>query len=443
MNRNSVNSTNSKSFFRNSKGGDSCTKSNLYFQLIKRLLVIFLLYTLCRFMFLICNYDFYHERTFAQLLKVFLGGLKFDTTTIFYLNSIYMLMFLIPFKFRYNPAYQTIGKYVYFVMNSIGLLANCIDIVYFRFTLQRTTFSVFREFSNEDNLGKIFRDAILANWYVVLFFIALIGIMVWCYGRKKLDKSSILIKRNSIYYLVCTAVFLVGVWLTVIGIRGGFGKAVRPISLNDAAQYIYQPIDVPLVLNTPFSVLRSMEYNEMSKMIYFENEEELENVYSPVHIPNDSLQPNQMNVMIFIMESFAKEHWGFYNRHLENGQYEGYTPFMDSIAGESLTFKSSFANGGKSIDALASIILSVPAIPKSYVLSPYFNNKIKSLPALLNDDGYETAFFCGQPNHGMGFQAFCNLLGFKRFYGMAEHNNANDYDGVWGIWDEEFLQFTA
>lgn len=418
-------------------------RSNIYFQIVKRLLLIFFLYTLCRFVFLVCNYDFYQERTCAQLFKIFLGGIKFDTTAILYLNSIYMLMFLIPFKFRYNSVYQVVGKYIYLVMNGVGLLANCIDIVYFRFTLQRTTFSVFREFSNEENLGKIFWESMLTNWYLVLFFIVLILILVWCYGKKKLSKSSILIKSSYIYYPVCTGIFLVTIWLSVIGIRGGFGSAVRPISLNDAAQYVHQPIDVPLVLNTPFSILRSMEYNEMEKQIYFNDNEELNKIYSPVHLPADTLQPNKMNVMIFIMESFAKEHWGFYNKHLEDGAYKGYTPFMDSIANESLTFKSSYANGGKSIDALASIMLSVPSIPKSYVLSPYFNNTIQALPALLGDSGYETAFFCGQPNQGMGFQAFCNLLGFKRFYGMTEHNNTKDYDGVWGIWDEEFFQFTV
>ncbi|NDV47938.1 LTA synthase family protein [Paludibacter sp. 221] len=418
-------------------------KSNIYFQVIKHLLVAYLLFMLCRVVFLVYNYDFYHERTFAQLLRIFVGGLKFDTTAILYFNSVYMLMFVLPFKFRYNDLYQTIGKYVYFVMNGVALMANCIDIVYFRYTLQRTTFSVFREFSNESNLVQIFAQEMLHNWYLVLFFFALIFLMVWFYGRKKLSLSSILIKSPYVYYPVCTVIMLVGIGLTVAGIRGGFSHSTRPITLSNAGEYAHQPIDIPLILNTPFSFLLSIEYEDLDKLVYLDDKKALESVYNPVHVPADTLKPNDMNVMIIIMESFGMEHFGFYNKGLDDGAYKGYTSFLDSIAGESLTFRSSYANGRKSIDALASVMLSMPAIPKSYVLSSYFNNRICALPHLLRDDGYQTAFFCGQPNSGMGFYAFCNLLGFEYFYGMDEYGNSKDYDGIWGIWDEEFLQFTA
>lgn len=418
-------------------------RGNIFIQLIRRLLVVFLLYQLCRLVFLAYNYDFYRERTFEELVRIFLGGLKFDTTAIFYLNSVYMLMMLLPFKFRYNRVYQTVGKYIYFVMNGVGLAANCADTVYFRFTLQRTTFSVFREFGNEDNLMGIFAEAMLTNWYLVLFFLALMVVLVLGYGRRLPERSVVQFRSNVLYYPVSTGVFLVSVWLTVIGIRGGFGMSTRPISLNDAAQYVKQPIDVPLVLNTPFSFLRSMEYFNLPRLVYFQDTAVLDSIYTPVHVPPDTLQPRPMNVVVMIMESFGKEHVGFYNRQLEGGTYRGYTPFLDSLAAEGLTFTSSYANGRKSIDALASVMLSVPAIPTPYVLSPYFNNRICALPCLLRADGYETAFFCGQPNSGMGFQAFCNLLGFEHFFGMNEYGDRRDFDGFWGIWDEEFLQYMA
>jgi phosphoglycerol transferase MdoB-like AlkP superfamily enzyme len=33
--------------------------------------------------------------------------------------------------------------------------------------------------------------------------------------------------------------------------------------------------------------------------------------------------------------------------------------------------------------------------------------------------------------------------GFTDYYGRTEYNNDNDFDGHWGIWDEEFLQYFA
>jgi phosphoglycerol transferase MdoB-like AlkP superfamily enzyme len=43
----------------------------------------------------------------------------------------------------------------------------------------------------------------------------------------------------------------------------------------------------------------------------------------------------------------------------------------------------------------------------------------------------------------MGFQAFMNIAGVDEYYGMDEYNNDADFDGLWGIWDEKFLEFYA
>ena len=422
-------------------------KGNLYFQLIRRILVIYFLYTLCRLVFYWYNHDLYDGRTFSQLLTIFVGGMRFDTTAILYTNALYILLFLLPFRFRYNRVYQTVVKYLYFVTNGITLAANCMDTVYFPFTLRRTTFNIVKEFSHDENLGGVFSNAIVENWYLALFFIGLIVLLVWRYGRP-LGKTSICINKTLIYYPLCTFWMAFGVGIMIVGFRGGVSSSLRPITLSNAGQYVTEPIDVPLVLNTPFSIYKTFERKGITKLQYFDNEQDMEHIYSPVHLPSDSTSFNNMNVMVIILESFGREHWGFYNPHLDGGNYKGYTPFLDSLAAQSLTFKYSYGNGGKSIDALASTLVSIPAIPEPFVLSPHFDNTIRSLPHLLKEKGYETAFFCGHPNGAMGYLAFCKLVGIEHFHGQTEflHETKSDTDalcGIWGVWDEEFLQYTA
>jgi len=422
-------------------------KGNLYFQLVRRILVVYLLYTLCRLVFFWYNHDLYSGRTFEQLLTIFSGGLIFDTTAIFYTNVLYILMFLLPFRFRFHPAYQTVAKYLYFITNGITLAVNCMDTVYFRFTMRRTTFDVFREFSHGENLGGIFAKALVENWYLALFFIVLILLMIWRYGQR-LEKTSIIIKNPLMYYLIGILWLALGAGILIGGFRGSMKFSMRPITLSNAGQYITEPIDVPLVLNTPFSIYKTLERKGITRLHYIDDESLLNSIYSPVHQPSDSARFNNMNVMVIVLESFGKEHWGFYNRHLDNGNYMGYTPFLDSLAAQSLTFKYSYANGGKSIDALASTLASIPAIPEPFVLSPHFDNKTRALPQLLKEKGYETAFFCGQTNGAMGFTAFCRLIGFEKFFEMNEFIAAGKPDpdavwGIWGIWDEEFLQYAA
>ena len=47
--------------------------------------------------------------------------------------------------------------------------------------------------------------------------------------------------------------------LVVIGARGGYKHSTRPISISNAARYVENPRDVAIVLNTPFSLIRTID----------------------------------------------------------------------------------------------------------------------------------------------------------------------------------------
>jgi len=186
-----------------------------------------------------------------------------------------------------------------------------------------------------------------------------------------------------------------------------------------------------------------METEGFERVNYYANEEDLDRVYSPLHLQTDSVVFKPLNVVILIWESFGKEYTGFYNQHLDDGNYKGYTPFMDSLLGKSHVSYYSYANGRKSIDAMPSVLTSIPSLQEPFVLSHYSGNTVKGLPLLLKEEGYYSAFFHGAPNGSMGFDAFAKQAGFDDYYGMDEYNNENDFDGTWGIWDEEFLSYYA
>ena len=415
---------------------------NLYFQLFKRILVVFLLFTLCRLVFYLYNYDLYRERTFAQLVTIFLGGMRFDISAIVYTNLLYLTMFLLPFRFRYSRIYQMTGKYVYFITNGLILLMNFMDTVYFRTTFRRTTLSVFDEFQNNEKLSAMFTAAFVQNWYLAFFFIGVVILMIWGYG-KHLDKSSIRIQNQRIYYTVGALSMLPCYAAIIIGVRGGLQDG-RPLSMNYTGAYATAAIDVPLVLNTPFAVYTNVGRKPITRMIYYREQSELNSIYTPVHIPvNSETGFKDMNVMIIIIESFGRERFGFYNRDLDNGTFKGYTPFLDTlISKHCFTPVYSYANGRKSIDAPVSVLMSIPSIPEPFVVSGYYNNMTRSLPLLLREKGYETAFFCGHPNGALGYAGLCKIIGINRYFGMNEYGNDADYDGCWGIWDDLFFEYT-
>ena len=166
-------------------------------------------------------------------------------------------------------------------------------------------------------------------------------------------------------------------------------------------------------------------------------------IYDPHYFPQQIIPFSNENVVIIILESFAREYIGALNHDLEGGTYHGYTPFIDSLINVSLTFDVSIANGKKSIEAMPSILASLPSLETPYTISLYANNQINGLPGLLKRKGYYSAFFHGAPNGSMGFDSFARVVGFDDYFGLNEYPEKDDFDGIWGVWDEHFFKFFA
>ena len=214
------------------------------------------------------------------------------------------------------------------------------------------------------------------------------------------------------------------------------------------------------MLNTPFSLYRTIGKAVFVVPDYYQNEQEMEAIYSPVHHPSlDSLNtqttpitqniPNKKNVVVLIVESFGREYIGALNKTLENGQYRGYTPYVDSLIAKSVTFSHTYCNGRKSIDGMPSILSSIPMFVEPFFLTPASMNHVGGIASILAAEGYQTAFFHGAQRGSMGFQAFSRATGFQEYYGREDYDadtrfgGDEDFDGMWAIWDEPFLQYYA
>ena len=405
------------------------------------LLIVMAIYTLSRVFFYWINLDLYPNVDNAHLLEMIMGGWRFDLTALLYLNSLYILLILLPLpiQIRNNKHYIRVTNYSFYIPNIIGLIANCMDMVYVRFTDRRTTCTLFTEFQNDGNLTEIILQAAGQYWYVTLFGIAIIALLIIASRKTWQIKTP---SSTWMYYVTNSVLMVVSIYFVVMGIRGGFGKYTRPITISNAMQYANSPQETAILLNTPFSLMKSLENTTYVHPQYF-TDDEAETIFSPIHI--DEIEKNERlgktNIVIVILESFSKEYIGFYNQHIDG--YQGYTPFLDSLLAHSVTYTHSFASGRKSIDAMPSVLSSIPMLIEPYIVTPYSTNAVSSLAECLRDEGYATAFFHGAPNGSMGFQAYARSAGFEQYFGMDEYDGIDAFDGTWAIWDEEFLQYYA
>ena len=300
------------------------------------LVVAYIAYTLCRGVFLILNWSLYAGTlTWGHGMKLFGAGLLFDTPAILYTNAIILVMFLLPLHWKERPGYYRVARWIYTIVNSIAVYMNLMDCVYFPFTGKRTTTSVFAEFSNESTgeMLKIFGGQFLSHWYLVL----LAALVTWAFWKlfRPIPKSVERPTHKPRYYTIQVISLFVTIPLCIAAIRGGVTKSTRPITISNANQYVNRPAETGIVLNTPFSIFRTLKKTPFVVPDYM-SDEEASAIYTPLHQPNDSAAFTPRNVVVLILESFSKQHIGFYNKTLRNGTYHGFTPFLDSLITDDL-----------------------------------------------------------------------------------------------------------
>lgn len=417
--------------------------------LLCNLALAYVAYGLCRLAYLAENWSVLSEGfdniSFGEALK---GCWMFDTSAILYTNALYAILMLIPLHWKEKDWWQQMTKWIFIVVNTLCIAVNLADAVYFQYIGRRTTASVFDEFSNEGNIGSIVGVELLRHWYLVLAAIVLVAGLVKLYVRPQGQLRISLLKDRLAYYAIQIVCFAIYIPITICGMRGGATTAVRPITISNANQYVNRPAEAALVLNTPFSLIRTIGKRTFVDPKYY-TREELDKIYTPVHVPADSIAPTHKNVVVLIVESFGREYIGALNAPGFIKDYRGYTPFVDSLVQHSVTFDVSLCNGRQSIDGMPSILSSIPRFLEPFFLTSASMNKVSGLARELGKNGYYSAFFHGAENGSMGFEAFAKSTGYKDYFGRTEYdkdqrfNGDKDFDGMWAIWDEEFLQFYA
>lgn len=403
-----------------------------------RMFLVFVFFQIARLFFYLYNADLVKINSVSTYIKLAFYGTAFDTTAIFYSNSLFTLLSLLPLLINTQKGFQRALTVLYFITNGIAFGANFIDFIYYPYIQGRTTISVWESLQHEQNKSNLFSQFVLSYWHVYLLFIVLMALWIFLYGRYKVKCSKP--KVTISYFLTSLVMLLVVATLMVGGIRGDFKKSTRPINMLDASRKISNPTQSALVLNTPFAFMRTMDENSFQKQ-YFLSETEADSIVKPIKQYSTNETFEKPNIVIFILESFGKEYVGFCNKNTTIPNYKSYTPFLDSLAQHSYIFTNAYANGYKSIHGMSSVLAGIPSFEHAFTSSPFVYQPIGSLVSVLKSEGYKTSFYHGAPNGSMGFLGFSNILGIEEYYGMTEFNDNTQFDGFWGIWDEPFLQY--
>lgn len=389
---------------------------------LKRFFLVLAIYQLCRLLFYFMNLDSFGGFTF----QTFSGGLLFDVAAVAYLNVIFLIAHVLPGTFKYKSGYQQKLKLAFYSVNLIFIATNFVDIIYYRFTGRRSTFGMITAKGMEQEVMGLIPSFLKEFWYIGILFMVF-SILFWKL-IPKLKKVIVPEKLTQKDYLRQYCYFIIALTLILVLGRGGFQK--KPIKIVDAIKY-GEIGNSALVLNTPFCILKTISKKEDIDQAHYFDAKQLAAIYNPIVSLKSNHPTIKKNVVILILESFGDENVG-----------RGYTPFLDSLITKSYYFKNGFANGKVSIDAVPSILSSIPSLMNnSFISSSYSLNEINGLPKIFKKEGYTTSFFHGAFNGSQNFDQYAKVAGFDHYFGKDEYTGKEAFDGKWGVFDEEFLQF--
>ena len=362
-----------------------------------------------------------------SFLKICGYAVRYDLSAIWALNILY---FIVGILFLHkNLSWFKFAFYLFIAINSIAFAFEFSDWIYFQFNFKRATADVLLFFTRKGDSLSILPSLFKDYWYILVAYIAIVNMFYkinnqWIKALVPLVYTSVYKKILSVaFYLICIS------GIALIAIRGGLQYV--PIGVRNAVQVVDNK-EVPLVINTPFSIITTLQNQFIETPAYRHIAVAQAEVNTHKNYAAGSFQKN--NIVVIILESFSKEFTSL-------GKAPSYTPFLDSLMQQGLLCNNAFANGLHSAEGIPAVLSGMPSLMDEAIsVSPYSTNSMPSFANLLAPYGYTSYFFHGGTNGTMSFDVYTAAAGFQKYFGRTEYNNEADYDGNWGIWDAPFLQ---
>ena len=225
--------------------------------LVRRIALVYTVLMLCRLIFWLYNARLL-DLAWPEAAQLLRGALLFDTASVVYANGAFVLLSLLPLPahIRSRGWWRALLYGYYVTVNALLVVAaNLADAVYFRYTQKRFTADEIFFADNDNSLALVLRFA-AENWYLVLAAAALTALLARGYGRHV--KEEPLLREGWASGVGRTLLLLAGGGLCVAGMRGGFTRMTRPITLSNATLYASDNAQANLILSNPFCILRTV-----------------------------------------------------------------------------------------------------------------------------------------------------------------------------------------
>lgn len=400
--------------------------------------------------FLVYSYRL-EDFPFLLILKAFLLGFRFDLTTASIVLAGFFLLSIFNSLSRFQ-FYRNLWVVTPLILYPICLLHLFADLLYFENANKHIGYEAVVFLGDLDVLvSSAWEEAPFKILSFVLFILMYIGAIRYWFVKQKIGKQinesspiQATILRNSLWIL-----------FFFLGLRGGPQesplRASEAIISDDA--FINQ-----IALNGIYTTINDFKSQSIPKHLKLSEAEMIAVVKEEIQFEGASFVEDPefplvrklkevpgkkpTNVVLVIQESWT----GKFVWPISDGLWMGkeITPFYNRLAKKGHSFRKFYANGGRTSNALLSVLTSIPDRPGlTAIRTPQILSHFSAIGNLFSNFGYETSFITGDD---LKFDSLATILphfGYKTLIGKEDFRKSGLYQiGAWG-YDDEHLYSKA
>jgi phosphoglycerol transferase MdoB-like AlkP superfamily enzyme len=375
--------------------------------------------------------------SFFEAARLYAVGFLFDAVNAVYFSApLGIWLWLIPDRFYQRPIHRYILYGWFFIMSFI-LLFNAVaewlfwDEFNVRFNFIAVDYLVY----TTEVIGNI-QQSYPLYWIIVGIAFTSVAIVVGVKSWIDLATARMSFRKRSLYLTLYTTVFAVSLGL----LSGKDHRFSNNAYVNELAG------------NGMYDLFAAYRNNELDYEQFYrvmDNRHALSMVHRFIKtndasfLSDDSLavtrrishpgKEKKLNVILISVESFSADFMKLF------GNTEGVTPFLDSLAKESMTFTNLYATGTRTVRGLEALSLCVPPTPGQSIVRRPNNEHLFSMGKVFSDKGYSCEYIYG------GYSYFDNMGYFfdHNSYSVVDRTAIDskeiDYENIWGVADEDLF----
>lgn len=384
----------------------------------------------------------------ANVLLSFVMGLRFDIVVSGYLLIInFFILSLLDLIGRNSKAVIKILLYFLMIVISLALLLSAADIPYFNHFYARISITALQWI---DSPAFVINMILQEPTYYLMIFPLIIVLIIFYKILKRIFEAHTTNNSNKpsiMLHIVFSIIFLA---LMLVGIRGRI-EIKSPIRVG-TAYFCNNSFLNQAGLNPVFTFITSYldKINPRNQYLTLINDDlAIQNVQNYFNIRSndfdspiarrvypDSISSKKPNVVVVIMENMSAAKMSRY------GNPDNLTPFLDSLAHNSLCFDNIYTAGIHTYNGVFSTLFSFPALSSQHPMKGSNMLKYNGIASTLKDFDYHTSYFTTHDGQFDNIEGFLLHNSFDKVYAKDEYP-AEKILSTLGVPDDYLFEFAS